>query len=261
MAVVACVLSLLVVAAVGQTLPEPGAAAVAAADPWSVVDPLPSDAGPADTATDGRADGDGEEIRATGASGGRDATARAGDRTLRRPNADTPPVLTTKRRATGHSWTRTAGALAGVVGLIGLLAWGYRALSQGQLSLVGRGRGQGLIQVISRTPLSARQSLCLVRIGPRLVLIGQSGDALRALDVIDDADLVARLSGWAASQRGNSSRQEFERCLQEQARDYGEDREVLDEWLTPPEQRVSEARRALDGVVARLKRVVAHAGP
>jgi flagellar biogenesis protein FliO len=118
-------------------------------------------------------------------------------------------------------WLRTSLSLGGVVALIVLLAWGYRVVTGGaRLATTFRGRRPGLIEVVARTVLAPRHSLCLVRIGPRLVLLGLSADAIRALDVIDDADLTARLLGQMQRRRADSETAEFARCLTGQARAY-----------------------------------------
>ena len=179
-------------------------------------------------------------------------------RILSRPGADKAPAVLAARSGTpDRSWTRTIGALAGVVGLIVFLAWGYRAMASGNLSLLGKARRPGLIEVVSKTSLSARQSLCLVRIGPRLVLIGQSPETLRALDVIDDADLAAKLVGEAARKRTGSSQAEFHDCLEREARDYRTNDDSISETITPEAPRIADVRQTLTNTIRRIRRAVA----
>jgi flagellar biogenesis protein FliO len=178
-------------------------------------------------------------------------------RTLeRRTEAPTSPVVA-GRAAPRISVSRTLGALAGVVGLIVLLGWGYRAMSGSRLTLLSKVRRPGLIELISKTPLSARQSLCLVRVGPRLVLIGQSPENLRTLDVIEDADLAARLVGEAAQQRAGSSQAEFHACLEREARGYGFDPTDLNEAITPEAPRIADVRQGLTDTIQRVRRAAA----
>ena len=155
---------------------------------------------------------------------------------------------------TSRSWVRTTGALAGVLALIMLLAWGYRQVSSsgGKLRGMLRGPQTTLMEVVGRTPLSPRQSLYLVRIGPRLVLLGAAQDAVRALDVIDDPDLVARLLGQAASQRGDSSTAAFRQTLEEQAQGYDE-QDDMDETVLPDGGRISSVKEQLAGALKRLR--------
>jgi flagellar biogenesis protein FliO len=179
-------------------------------------------------------------------------------RALRRESPRrTSPVADSGAEHAQYSLARTLGALAGVVGLIVLLAWGYRAVASGRLSVLHKLRRPGLIEVVSRTPLSARQSLYLVRIGPRLVLIGQSPDNVRTLDVIDDADLAAKLLGQAARARAGSSQAEFHECLEREARSYGLEDIELDERISPEALRIADVRQGLTDAIRRIRRAVA----
>jgi flagellar biogenesis protein FliO len=160
----------------------------------------------------------------------------------------------------GASWFRTSLALAGVVGLIVLLAWGYRA-AQGGGGLRGliRMRSNPLIEVIGRTALAPRHSLCLVRIGPRLVLLGMSPDNVRALDVIDDANLTAQLLGQAARQRPESHTAEFARCLDGEVRTYEPNGHELSEALGPDDAQLRSVHDRLADTLARLRSRTAEA--
>lgn len=152
------------------------------------------------------------------------------------------------------AWGRTTLALAGVVGLIFLLGWGYRVVtSGGRLSAALGGTRNQLIQVVSRTPLAPRQSLCLVRVGPRLILLGMTSDSVRALDVISDPALAAQLLGQVAQGQPNSHTAEFSRCLDQEAHHYRED-DPIDETLTPEESRISAVKEKLAGTIERLRR-------
>lgn len=132
------------------------------------------------------------------------------------PAGNSPP----RAAAAGPSWTRTVAALAAVVALIALLAWGYRAFGGGGVGHALRQRRPGIIQIISRAPISPRQSLCLVRVGPRLVLIGVSPDRMQSLDVIADAELTARLAGSAHAHKRDSTTAEFDASLRSAEQTY-----------------------------------------
>ena len=105
------------------------------------------------------------------------------------------------------SWLRTVLSLAAVTGLILLLAWGYRAVMRGAGGAwLARPRQPAVLDVLARTAVTQRLGLCLVRVGPRMVLVGVGTDRLTALDVIDDADLTAKLAGHLAAPHGAASR-------------------------------------------------------
>lgn len=123
---------------------------------------------------------------------------------------------------TGASWIRTLGSLAGVVAMILFLAWGAKSVRNVGGGVM-RARKTGLIEVMSRTSISAKQSICLVRVGSRMVLIGVTPERLQALDVITDADTVATLAGDAAkAERVGEDRAFMKRLENEGARYLGE---------------------------------------
>jgi flagellar biogenesis protein FliO len=133
---------------------------------------------------------------------------------LRRPRAAARPAHAAGPSGGTAGWLRTGAALAGVTALIVLLAWGYRAGTNASQRLVGwRWRGAGPVQLISRLSLAPRQSLYLVRIGPKLVLIGSAGQTLSGLCAIDDAELAARLTGQGAAADPESHTREFQKFL------------------------------------------------
>ena len=183
----------------------------------------------------------------------------------RSADAAQPGTSTTTPARPAASSLRTTLALGGVLGLITLLAWGYRvAAGRGTgWRWNSRGRHPGLIEVVSRATLSPRQSLCLVRVGPRLVLLGVTPDAVRALDVIADGSLSAALLGQATSQRSDSHSADFARCLAalEDARTAavlesgsGPTGELAEDAL-PDEVRLARTRHALTGALAKVRGV------
>lgn len=198
--------------------------------------------------TDGDSAGVGEQATradpgtvAASASVGRQLPPRAGsagreaDAT---PDAPAPGV---------PHWSRSLLSLAGVVGLILLLAWGYRMVMGERISGLGRGRRPGVIEVVSRTTVAPRQSLCLVRVGPRMVLVGISSDGMRSLDVIDDPALAAQLAGDAEGARTGSSGDGFRGVLAGEASAYKstDDRAPAAE----PSARSRGARREVDAAL------------
>lgn len=119
--------------------------------------------------------------------------------------------------STQTGWRSTA-ALGAVVALILLLAWGYRtAIGKAALPLArGAKTSAGVLQIVSRTSIAPRHSLCLVRVGQRMVLIGVSADRLTTLDVIVDADSVASLAGRAVADNVESRSNEFRQALSDE---------------------------------------------
>jgi len=234
MAALVMVWALGALAGVGQTSSQP-AEAPPPADPWSSTDIAAPRM-------------DARPLRRTGKS----ETAMPGA-------APTGPSAVSSN---GTGW-RTAAALGGVVGLILLLAWGYRAVANGggRWPLALRSKHPALIEVVSRTAISPRQSLCLVRIGPRLVLLGVTPDAVRTLDVIQDADAVAQLLGQAAQRQPDSHSAEFARCLEREAAAGEPSSDTLGETASPEpdDRRLAELRERLTSTVTRLRAVATEA--
>ncbi len=172
--------------------------------------------------------------------------APAVDDLLKRPARAARSAVDGSSRATIGPWLRTSASLAGVVALIVLLAWGYRVGTGAGSRFAGPGkiRGGGAIQVLGRVNLAPRQALHLVRIGPQLVLVGATHDALRSLAVFRDAELAAQLAGSQAKALPNSHAAEFEGCLEHELRSG-----------PPPDTDAPDAGRALpDAVVQVLRR-------
>lgn len=65
-------------------------------------------------------------------------------------------------------------------------------------------RNAGALQVVSRLNLSPKQQLILVRVGRRVVLVGNSGTQMSPLCEIGDPEEAASLLGLVATERNDS---------------------------------------------------------
>ncbi|MDO8630511.1 MAG: flagellar biosynthetic protein FliO, partial [Phycisphaerales bacterium] len=77
----------------------------------------------------------------------------------------------------------------------------------------------GVMRVVGRTALSPRQSLALVRVGRRFVVVGVSPDRVDAVCDITDSDEVADLAAQASA-KGLSGSSGFATWLNREAADY-----------------------------------------
>ncbi len=168
---------------------------------------------------------------------------------LRRP-ADGSGTPARPAAVGSSAWVRTTAALAGVVALIVLLTWGYRTVMGAAPTWRTRPRHPGLIEVLSRTPLSPRQSLCLVRVGPQLVLLGVASDGVRPLHVISDPNVAASLLGEAARARPDSSSAAFSQALDREAQAYPQPEES-----PAPADATADLAAARDRVLGALARL------
>jgi flagellar biogenesis protein FliO len=100
---------------------------------------------------------------------------------------------------------RVAGALGVVIGCIFIV----RYIGKKLLGLQTSGSGGGVVQILSRTPVSPRQQLMLIQVGRRIVLVANCGAAMNALCEITDADEVASLAGQLQQRRRTSATSAF----------------------------------------------------
>lgn len=77
-----------------------------------------------------------------------------------------------------------------------------------------------VLRIVSRTPVGPKQTLMLVKLGRRLLLLGVSPEQIQALTTVDDPDQVAVLLGEAASGRADSMTRAFETSIREESEAY-----------------------------------------
>ena len=109
----------------------------------------------------------------------------------------------------GFDLPRVAGALAIVLGLIFALRWLLRR-SMNPASLPG---ATNAVQVLTRSPLSPRQQLLLVRVGRRVLVVSDCNGQLNSLCEITDADEVAALIGQLRDEKLTSASRSFGNLL------------------------------------------------
>ena len=86
---------------------------------------------------------------------------------------------------------RVAWALGVVLVLILLARW----VAKRFFGVTGTARGTRAVQVLSRSPISPRQQLVVIRVGRRLIVAADGGGQMNTLSEITDADEVAALIG------------------------------------------------------------------
>lgn len=98
--------------------------------------------------------------------------------------------------------TRVMLSLGGVVALIIATGWLYRRLCARQ------GGVGGAIVLVSRTLLTPRHQVLLVRAGRRLLVVGDSGHGMNLLCQVSDPEEIADLLGTAAGGVDSTSAEE-----------------------------------------------------
>lgn len=80
--------------------------------------------------------------------------------------------------------------------------------------------GGGVIDMIARQHLTPKQSVALLKIGRRIVVVGMTPDRITRLDTIEDSEEVAELIGRAGSSRPDSLSSSFQREVLKQVAVY-----------------------------------------
>jgi len=142
-----------------------------------------------------------QRSNATGNSQSRNegAPAQANNVALPLPSAkrETAPPTFPPMERKGHWWS-SLGSLALVLALIVLAARLFQSRSSsGNLP-------RGVVEVVGRCPLDAKQSLYVVRWGGRLLLIGGGPNGARTLSELSDAEEIERVAAICDSRAKRS---------------------------------------------------------
>lgn len=165
-------------------------------------------------------------------------------------DADNPEKLSlnTGERKTGENssgnlpgggfWTMLPSLLL-VLALLAGCVWAARKYLPG----AGRLGGNPAMKVIGRTQVSPRQSLLLVKIGRRLLVVGATADRLTRIDNITDPTEVSEIIGLVESARPGSATAGFQNALKQaddefsQLDDIDDDDEPADMVSLSPQAR------------------------
>ena len=126
--------------------------------------------------------------------------------TINSRHATTQGAATVSAPVDGFDFTRVVLALGVVIGLIFALKWGAKRFAPGGV-IGGHSRA---IQVVSRTVISPKQQLMLVKVGRRLVLVSNTSPAgMSPICEIRDEDEVSELLGHISAEKGDSVTKAF----------------------------------------------------
>jgi flagellar biogenesis protein FliO len=123
--------------------------------------------------------------------------------------ASTAPTAATTQRAGakpgasgngGLDVRRVTLALGGVVALILLLKLGLKRV----FGVASAPRSSRAVQVLTRSPLSPRHQLMVLRVGRRLLVVADGGGQMNTLSEITDPDEVAALLGQLQDDHGGA---------------------------------------------------------
>ena len=107
------------------------------------------------------------------------------------------------------------------------------------------------VQVLSRVPVAPRNHVLLIRVGPRVLVVGDSVAGLRTLSTIEDPEEVAEIITSTTTAKSESITGGFRKMLSSFSGMYGRDEKETggDE----SEYQVGRARENVTGLVGRLR--------
>jgi flagellar biogenesis protein FliO len=110
------------------------------------------------------------------------------------------------------------------------------------------GRSAGALQVVSRLNISPKQQILLLRVGRRLVVVGNSGTQMNTLCDISDPEEAAILLGQTTTERQGSIASSFNAVLGEEEKHFEEE--------TPPNPEDAElatTREEINGLMEKVR--------
>ncbi len=159
---------------------------------------------------------------------------RAGKRATRLRGPVRSPSETGRRSAGPTPWYQTGlGSLGAVLALVVVAAWAVRRWLPA--ARIGE---SGILHIAARANLSPKQSVALIRLGNRFVLVSVGGDHISPLCEVVDPDEVADLAARIAASGGRPA-EAFDGLLQKESADY---EHVPDSGDVDPPKRVASPR-------------------
>ncbi len=113
------------------------------------------------------------------------------------------------------------------------------------------GRASGTLQVVSRLNITPKQQIMLVRVGRRLVLIGNSGGQMNSLCEIGDPEEAAALLGQTAVEREGSVSTSFKAVLGGEEKHFEDPAETMEQEEEDPA--VATTREEIHGLMEKVK--------
>lgn len=115
--------------------------------------------------------------------------------------------------------TKVLGALAVVIGLLFMLRAAFRRAG-GMMAMGSAGRPSGVLEILARYPVGRGQSLMLLKMARRIVLVHHHGTAMTALSEVSDPDevaaLLARMESGANARHAGRFRKTFSQFMVDQ---------------------------------------------
>jgi flagellar biogenesis protein FliO len=149
------------------------------------------------------------------------------------------------------SWVlNTVTALGVVIGLILIMRMVMNKLT-GRSVIGGR---SGIVEVLSRTSISPRNQVMLLRLGQRIIVVSEGPTGMRTLANVDDPDEVANLLSTVSSTRPGSITQNFNQLLNRAGTEMDDPAAYVQEHGgDDDEHMVDRARNELSSLLSKVK--------
>lgn len=108
--------------------------------------------------------------------------------------------------------------LLAVLALIAVAAWAVKRFMPARRLVTGA----GVMEIVARLPVTGKQSLVLVKLGGRLILVGVSPERMNTVCMVDDPEQVALLIGRVASYARGGQQGEFDGSLEHESEVFDE---------------------------------------
>ena|GEM_PF-5553871 len=160
----------------------------------------------------------------------------------------------------GSNWGmfQTIIALAFVVGLI-LVGKQVVLRLMGRPAAVSRSR---VVEVLSRVSVGPRQHVMLIRLGGRIIVVGDSAGQMRLLANLDEPEEVASILKAVTSSKPTSVSESFNQLMGKFDQDFdrAEAARLRDEGKDLTEHQADRARDQLSGLLARVRSMAGKGG-
>jgi len=178
-------------------------------------------------------------------------------KTLGQPNRRSLPTSDTQpdpgRMQTPSLWRTTLSLLA-VLAVIGGGAYLFRRFAWSG----GKYRGSRGIEVLARSVINPRQTLCLIKFGQRLVLVGVSPNHMAALDTVENPEEIAGILAGLEKEGPHSITNTFGSLLRRETREYSDGMPGIAaaaerDYAKDPNQQWYQARGELTNLLDKVK--------
>ncbi len=178
-----------------------------------------------------------------------DEAAAASPLIEQRPLGSSPDAVPGEVPGRDSGWVlNTLTALGLVIGLVLLLRYGVTKFG-GRVAT----RPNRSVEVLSRTSVAPKNHVLLLRVGGRVLVVGDSSAGLRTLAEIEDPDEVASLLASVEADRDNSMTNGFNRMLSRHSGAYSQRASLMDEGIDTSEAGIDRARDSVSSLLGRVR--------